>query len=158
MEIIIFIILVFIVLLFMNTRVKFQYENQLIKVYIYKILILKLDINDTKKIKLDKASLKVNNSKYLKVLKSIDFKYINLKMCLLKDNYYNWAISYGIINGLLSLFKPYFESKDIIYNYQIDFYGKPYLKFESIFYFKLGKILIHIIKIRRKIHGKRSSD
>ena len=69
MEIIIFIILVFIVLLFMNTRVKFQYENQLIKVYIYKILILKLDINDTKKIKLDKASLKVNNSKYLIGLK-----------------------------------------------------------------------------------------
>ena len=161
MYIIIFIIIVIIILLFMNTRVKVIFDQGYLSVYIYKIRILKLKKNETKEYAYEnfmKYKFKATDLKYLDILKSIDFRKISIRLCLLEKDYYTWAILYGTLNAILSLPITYFKEKNITYYYHIDFYNKPYVKFESIFYFKLGKILINTIKIRRKIHGKRASN
>ena len=41
--------------------------------------------------------------KYLKILKSIDFRKIEIKLCGYQNDYYKWAVAYGIFNALLSL-------------------------------------------------------
>lgn len=161
MFVFIYLVIVMIILLFMNTRVKFLWNKNYLEVYIYKIRILKLDLQETKRYaykNLKEYKFKKEDIKYIEILKSIDFRLINIKMCGFQGDYFKWSILYGILNGILGLPKTYFENKDITYNYQIDFYGEPYIIFESIFYFKLGKVLINAWKLRRNVRGKRSSN
>lgn len=161
MYILIFIIIVFIILLFMNTRVKIIFDRNYLAIYIYKIRILKLKQNETKRYAYKnfmKYEFNKYDIKYLNILKSVDFRKIYIRICGYQGDYFKWAIAYGFINGLLSLPIEYFKKKNINYVYQVDFYGEPFIAFESIFYFKLGKILLHTIKLRRSIRGKRTSN
>jgi len=159
--IIIYLVIVFIVLLFMNTRVKIKINEDYFEIYIYKIRILKLEYDETKNYafnNLSKYKFKKEDLKYLEILKSIDFRLIDVKLCFFQEDYSNNAKVFGVLNTLLSLPKDYFLEKGIRYNYKVYFYGNPFINFESIFYFKLGKILLNVWRLRRNIHGKRTSN
>lgn len=159
--ILLYLIIVFIILLFMDTRVKFMWDRKYIEVYIYNIRILRLDFEETRKYALENFKnyqFKKEDLKYLEILKSIDFRKINIRICGYQGDYASWSIAYGIFQGLLALPMRYFKEKGINYHYQIDYYGEPFIALESIFYFKLGKILLNTYRLRRNIRGKRTSD
>ncbi len=156
-----YLIIVFIILLFMDTRVKFVWDRKYIEVYIYNLKILKLDFEETKKYALEsfkKYKFKKADLKYFEILNLIDFRKINIRICGYQGDYFSWSIAYGILQGILTIPRQYFNKKGIKYHYQVDFYGEPFIAIESIFYFKLGKILINTYKLRRNVHGKRTSN
>ena len=141
--ILLYLVIIFVVLLFMNTRVKIIWNHQNFELFIYNLRILKLNLNDTKKYALNNIKtykFNKNDLKYLEILKSIDFRLINIRICGLQGDYFSWSIAYGIFEGIFSLAKNYFEEKGISYQYHVDFYGEPFISLKSIFYFKLGKI------------------
>ena len=77
MVVVTFLVIVIIILLFMNTRVKLLWDKNYLEVYIYKIRILKLDLQETKKYaykNLKEYEFKKEDVKYLEIFKSIDFK------------------------------------------------------------------------------------
>ena len=95
MYILIFILIVILILLFMNTRVKIVFNQGYLYVYIYKIRILKLKKNETKKYAYSnfmKYEFDKDDIKYLKILKSIDFRKIEIKLCWYQNVYYKQNI------------------------------------------------------------------
>ena len=102
------------------------------------------------KLKADVLAVDINEERvkirFFRIFKLIDIQRVNLDIGGF-TNYYNRAINYGIIHSLFNIFSFIIQDQ-FIFNYNLEFYSEPKLKFECIIKSNLGKIIVGLLKRR----------
>lgn len=139
--ILIIIILIIIILIIIPLKVIICFDLEGYRFKIYKFKIYQRKYNEIKDINEERIRIR-----FFRIFKLIDIQRVNLDIGGF-TNYYNRAINYGIIHSLFNIFSFVIQDQ-FIFNYNLDFYSDPKLKFECIIKSNLGKIIVGLLKRR----------
>lgn len=154
----IFFILFLIFILFIPNRIGLFINDKYVMVSIFKVTVFKMNFTDTADYAIEQVKHyhpKWSDLEYLRILRKIKFVSFDINIGNVIEDYVskNIAISqlYATF-GFLRLLLPHNK-----YYLQITRNNANYFSFKSIFYFKVGKILVTIFSLRRKIYARTSN-
>ncbi len=148
-------VLLYVLFLTFPIIIKIKIHDDDFFIYLFGILVLQQNIFDASRETFEVTRdsflseiIKIDDIIYLRLVRKIKIKKLEIIIGDYKDKYDKRAIIYGQLNGLFANIDRYCATKKIPFDYSVKYLDVP-SSFQGIFVLQLGKILVEYLHLRR---------
>ena len=145
-------------------KIRLVISNQEIKIYLFKLLVLKqksdLAMKEIQEVTVENIQNNLMCKEdiiYLKILKKFKILKLNIVINGFSNDFEILSILYGFFYGVLSSFDAFFANKKVPFTYEIKYTKNSFFTLDGIFKTNLGKILLEYFRLRRIKYGRASN-
>ena len=145
-------------------KIRLIISNQEIKIYLFKLLVLKqksdLAMKEIQEVTVENIENNLMSKEdliYLKILKKFKILKLNIVINGFSDDFEILSILYGFFYGILSSFDAFFANLKVPFTYEIKYTKNSFFELDGIFKTNLGKILLEYFRLRRIKYGRASN-